>query len=482
MKKAFSRALAALLIIALLAGGGLVQSLAVTDAQWDAIWEEIDAKQSVVALTPGSDETQRNFAWQGGRNIPAPGGQFFGPMVHLSKNADMSGAVTFHGDIELNQGTGLVTNYVTVKSLEPGASYYYQCEDFSSGKSAVYSFKTAPANSPVKVVMFSDIHVKSDEEAGVDEKSSGRIWNDALEQALAREPDADLVLSAGDNANTGAPREYLGLYAPPALKSIPFAACMGNHDKKQFNLKYYMNNPNAHNALLGSLQGGDYWFRYNDVLFLVFDSTNGSAFDHYRFAREACKANGDAKWRVAMYHHDLHATLSPIKDPEGWAMQQIFDPILADFDMDAVFVGHNHRYIRTHVLSRGWVTRNVGDARQVVDPPGMVYFGNTSVVHVSGSDFPSLNPENAFCFTEPNVVTYNVISFEGGQLNVKACRVDDGRVIDEFTIIKSEGNMPKSAFLPRPSYVGIMFLSGIYALIAKTNDQKIMQENGMLPW
>jgi len=478
MKKAFTKALAALLAAALLAGGGLVQSLAVTDTQWDAVWEEIDAKQSVVALTPGSDETQRNFAWQ---SRGMEGGVPLNPRVLLSLSADMSVAARFEGASEVNRGTGLITHYATAINLKPDTVYYYQCVD-ALGESAVYSFRTAPANGPVKIVMFSDIHVKSDEEAGVDEKSSGRIWNDALETALAREPDADLVLSAGDNANTGAPREYLGLYAPPALKGIPFAACMGNHDKKQFNLKYYMNNPNAYPALLGSLQGGDYWFRYNDVLFLVFDSTNGSGFDHYRFAREACKANGDAKWRVAMYHHDLHATLSPIKDPEGWAMQQIFDPILADFDMDAVFVGHNHRYIRTHVLSRGWVTRNVGDARQVVDPPGMVYFGNTSVVHVSGSDFPSLNPENAFCFTEPNVVTYNVISFEGGQLNVKACRVDDGRVIDEFTIVKSGDNTPKSALLPRPSYFGIMFLSGIYALIAKTNDQKIMQENGMLPW
>jgi len=466
MTKTFTKALATLLSLALLAGAGLVPSLAVTDADWDAIWEEIDAKQSAVALTPGSDETQRNFAWQSAQGAT-------NPVVRLNRSADLSVAATFAGTSELNKGTGLLTHYVTVEHLMPDTLYYYQCSD-SLGKSDVYNFKTAPADKPTKIVMFSDIHVKSDEAQGVDEKSSGRIWNDALEQALAREPDADLVLAAGDNANEGKPREYLGLFAPPALKGIPLAACMGNHDKKAFNLKYYMNNPNAHKALLGSLQGGDYWFRYNDVLFLVFDSTNGSGIDHYRFAREACLANGDAKWRVAMYHHDLHATISPIKGPEEWAMKQIFDPILADFGMDAVFVGHNHRYIRTHVLARGRVVQNVGDARQVTDPKGMVYFGNTSVVHVSGSDYPSVNPENAFCFMEPSVMTYNVISFEGGSLHVKACRVDNGDVIDEFVIVKSGGNTPKSALLPRPSYFGVMFLSGIYALIARVNDTRLM--------
>jgi len=478
MKKALARALAALLAAALLAGVGLVPSLAVTDAQWDAIWEEIDEKQSVIALTPGSDETQRNFAWQSKdpRNPEVAELRVVVSQVYLSKNADMRDAVTFDGTFELNIGTGLTTHYVTAKDLESNTTYYYQCEDDSAGKGAIHSFKTAPANKPTKVVMFADIHVKSDEAQGVDEKSSGRIWNDALEQALAREPDTDLVLAAGDNANEGRPREYLGLFAPPALKGIPFAVCMGNHDKKQFNFKYYMNNPNAHSALLGSWQGGDYWFRWNDVLFLVFDSTNGSGFDHYRFAKEACKANGDAKWRIAMYHHDLHATLSPVKGLEDWALQQIIDPIVSDFEMDAVFSGHNHRYIRTHVMKYGKVVQNVGDAAQVTDPKGMVYFGNTSVVHVSGSTISGLiNPENAYSFNEPSVVTYNVITFEGGSLSVQACRADNGDVIDEFTIVKSGGNTPKSALLPRPSYFGVMFLSGIYALIARVNDWRFMR-------
>ena len=66
---------------------------------------------------------------------------------------------------------------------------------------------------------------------------------------------------------------------------------MGNHDKKAFHFKYYMNNPNAYAARFGSLQGGDYWFRQGDVLFLIYDSTNGSAYDHYRFTEAACKAN-----------------------------------------------------------------------------------------------------------------------------------------------------------------------------------------------
>jgi len=469
MKKAFSKALASFVAFALLVGVGLLPSFAapVTEAQWDAIWEEIDRTSSVVALTPGSDETQRNLAWQSDSGAKDP-------VVRLSRDAGMGGAAAFTGTSELNPGTGLLTNYVTVKGLAPETTYYYQCST-TLDRSAVYSFTTGPAGS-LKAVMFSDIHVKSDEAAGVDEKSSGMIWNRALESALAREPDAKLILAAGDNANEGKPREYLGLFAPPALQGIPLAACIGNHDKKAFHFKYYMNCPNAFEARLGSLQASDYWFRYGNALFLVFDSTNGSAIDHFSFARKACNANADAKWRIAMYHHDLHATLLPVKDPEGFAQQLIFDPIMTYFDMDAVFSGHNHRYIRTHVMNHNLVTQFIAGRDEVTDPRGMVYFGNTSVVHVSDGTTAGFNPENAFVFCEPGVVTYNVLTFEGGKLNVKACRVDDGAVVDELTIVKSECNKPTRSPINFPWYFGaVMPLTAVYALIARINDSSMLQ-------
>jgi len=365
-----------------------------------------------------------------------------------------------------------VTNYVTVKDLKPDTLYYYQCWDEAQGKSAVYSFSTGPMDGSVKAVMFSDIHIKSGED--IDEKSSGMIWNRALESALAREPDADLVLAAGDNANVGAPREYLGLFAPPALKSVPLAACMGNHDKKAFNFKYYMNNPNAHEALFGSLQGGDYWFRQGDVLFLVYDSTNGSAYDHYRFTEAACKANTDARWRVAMYHHDLHASLAPVQGFEEFALQLMLDPIMTHFDVDAVFSGHSHRYVRTHVLRNGRLAQ-LTHGGEITDPIGTVHFNNTSVVHVSGGTTAGFNPQNAFVYCEPNTVTYNVLSFEGRRFNLKACKVEDGAVIDEFTIVKSELNTPRNALLPPLGYNVIRVLTGIYAMIAWINDTNTLR-------
>ncbi|MCL2507937.1 MAG: metallophosphoesterase [Oscillospiraceae bacterium] len=469
MKKAVIKSLVIVLIFTLLGGGGIVSALAaefsfpppeVTDEQWDAVWNEIDETNSAVALTPGSNESERNFAWQSGAEAQDPA-------VMLSLTNDMSEPVTFTGTSILNKLTGMLTNYVTVKGLEPDTVYYYQCST-TLDESGVYSFKTG-AEGALKVIVVADIHIESSEDGAITEKTSGMVWNKFLEKVVAREPDVNFIMAAGDNANVGAAREYLGLFAPPVLKSIPLATCIGNHDKKDYHYRYYMNNPNAYKSLLGGMLGDDYWYRYGDALFLVYDSTNGSAYDHFNFTKKACDANPDAKWRIAMFHHDLHATIASIsKNFEDRAQQLILDPIISHFDVDAVIVGHNHRYIRTNVLKGGRVVQSTFGKSEITDPKGAIYFGNTSINHVNTSSFPGvvLDLENAF-FLGEGVMTYQVLTFSEGRMNMKLYRLDDGTVADEFTIKKSAGNMPQTGKGKPLGYNIVTVLTFIYALVAK---------------
>ena len=126
-----------------------------------------------------------------------------------------------------------------------------------------------------------------------------------------------------------------------------------------------------------------------------------------------------------MCHHDLHASLAPVKGFEEFALQLILDPIMTHFDVDAVFSGHSHRYVRTHVLRYGRLAQLVRGS-EITDPRGAVYINNTSVVHVSGGTTAGFNLQNAFVYCEPSTVTYNVLTFEDGRFNVKACKVEDG--------------------------------------------------------
>ncbi len=468
MKKTAFKLISLALVMLMLLSGGAIQALAapfsfslpVSDSEWDAIWDKIDATNSSIALTPGSNETERNFAWQSAKNA-------VNPSVTLSKSADLSDAAVFTGRQALNKGTLMQTNYVKVTGLEANTVYYYKYST-TLDESEILSFETK-AFDDFSVILCSDIHIESTEDGALTEKTSGKIWNSFLENALSRNPETAFIMAAGDNANVGAAREYLGLYSPPALQSIPMATCIGNHDKKAYNYEYYMNNPNNFTSLAGSIQGDEYWFRYGDVLFLVMDTTHGSGIDHYNFAKIACDANPDAKWRIVMYHHDLHGS-SYDKTAEDKILQWIFDPIMSFIDADVVFSGHNHRYGRTHQMDNGKVVFDTTGMSKLLDPIGLTYIGTTSINHMADTPRGEVtNPEVVFAYNEPTM-TYNVLTFEGNTFNMKLCRENDGAVLDEITIEKSEDNIPKTSEKNVGAYIFVMILSTIYSIFDKLAD------------
>ena len=58
-------------------------------------------------------------------------------------------------------------------------------------------------------------------------------WNRTLETAFKQTPDINFVISAGDQVNkTGKPKEeeYAAYLFPKALKTVPVATTIGNHD------------------------------------------------------------------------------------------------------------------------------------------------------------------------------------------------------------------------------------------------------------
>jgi len=434
MRKHLSKLLALTLCFCLLLSGGILSSgalpAAVTDEAWDAIWADINTTQSNIAAAPGSNPTERNFAWQSGKSGK--------PTVVLAQNEALENAVVFTGTQAQSILTKVYTNYVTVKDLAPNTTYYYKCVD-AQKESPVYSFTTQGTDA-FKAILFSDIHIKDDESATP--KGTARVWNDVLETVIAREGEPAFLMSAGDNANYGLVSEYLGLYAPPVLKSIPLATTIGNHDKKEFNYRFYQNNPNPYKSIAGSLTGDEYWYRYGDALFLVMDTTSGSAIDHQNFVKKACEANPDAKWRIVMYHHDLHA--SPYsKTGEDNILRLMFDPIMYLYDIDMVFSGHSHLYVRSHQLEAGEIVQDTTGLKELKDPKGTTYIGSSSINHVAGTDAVNDNPEAVVSYFEREML-YNVISMDSSKLSVKVCRVSDGEAVDEITIEKSPENMPKT--------------------------------------
>ena len=89
----------------------------ITGDEWNNAWPMIGNVNTNVCLTPGSDDSQLNFAWHCNLDDEVP-------IVKVSKSAGMDNAQSFTG-----AGTpaddGYSTSRVTATGLEPNTVYYY---------------------------------------------------------------------------------------------------------------------------------------------------------------------------------------------------------------------------------------------------------------------------------------------------------------------------------------------------------------------
>ncbi len=446
-------------------GGPVVGPSTDIPAEWQAYWDTLAQTHTNVSLTPGSDETMMNFSWQSPLDAKAG-------TVELGEQPDLSDAVKFSGYSRQNYLTDIRTHYVTASGLKANTTYYYRAAD-SAKVTEIYSFKTRDPKQ-YDIVVFSDIHIEHDEASGIMEAQSSYFWNQMLGEAVKTVPDAAFTLILGDLANEGRATEYLGFNAPTVLRSLPTATCIGNHDKKNYNYSYYVNNPNENLSLMDSSIGGEYWFCYGDVLFMMLDSTSGSAQARYDLMYDACKANEDAKWRVVVYHHNFNGTPAAL-DTESLLLKAMFDPLMEAFDVDIVFNGHTHLYTRTHQLENGIVVQSSKDKSSLLDPKGTTYVGASSVNHVIRESWAQEGvvwPNISACYFE-NEVLYTVISVKNGSLSIETRSAsNDNTVVDEFAIEKSADNFPQTDLSPvqTPLYSLLTFGGQVYALISNIED------------
>lgn len=400
-----------------------VSSFAMSEDEWNAVWETEDV-QAGIAMFPGSDESQRNFTWYTEtKNTPS---------VLVSTNQNMADASTFNGTTAV-ASEGDYANHVTIKGLDEGTTYYYQCVsgDF---KSEIYSFKTDSANE-FRAVYMTDIHITDDAEDKTVLSNTSFNFNNTVEDALGRYNDISIILSTGDQASEGLESEYKALTASPLLKSLSLATTIGNHDRKGIEYKTYTNVPNEYEeAKAVSYVGRDYWFVKGDVLFLVADSNCGSGADHADFIEKAIGANPDVKWKILMIHHDLYSGRIPHRESENALHRLIWGPICAEFGIDLMLLGHSHYYTVSHVLKNNKIVAPF--ATQMTDPAGSLFMVSCSINRPRDDEEIGLNKEIGFDYLtqEP---TYNILTCTEDSITVESYEVNAEEAFNSFTITKT---------------------------------------------
>lgn len=331
---------------------------------WTKEWETVSADYTKVSIAPGRDETELNFAWQS----KVEEGKDATPVVLLG--TDENSLTEYTGkttdvDAEYTGSDAYVSNKVTVTGLEPDTTYYYAVE--RNGEPSDVQTITTGNPSDFKFMFVGDPQIGASkgqpqgdgelaEESGVDNtaaRNDAYAWDRTLDIATAQDPDIDFIVSAGDQVNhTGSAKEeeYAGFLNASALANLPIATTIGNHDSLNDDYANHFNAPNmTENGTTAA--GGDYYYSYGNVLFIVLNTNNYNVAEHEETIKGAADSDSDAQWRIACLHQDIYGSGLDHSETDGMILRTQLTPVFDNYDIDVVLQGHDHTYSRTKLLT-----------------------------------------------------------------------------------------------------------------------------------
>ena len=419
--------------------------------------EEVEY-QSNVSLSMGADQSRMNFTWYSPLDTAE---------LLVAENADMTGAQTFEAKANV-ANDGLYSCKATATGLKPGREYYYQLSN-KGNKNNVYSFRTDDGED------FSFAFV-GDPQIGASGNTASDTanWETALNSIKSSDifSDVSFLLSAGDQVNTASDEaQYDGYLDHTVLTGLPVATAIGNHDSGSNAYSQHFNVPNESESGKTNA-GGDYYFTYNNALFLVLNSNAQSADDvnaHKAFMQAAIAATKDEgiQWKIVMFHHTLFTVASHAHDSyidsEG-GFKALIIPVLQKLDIDVVLSGHDHVYCRTYMMN-GTTPITQPDKYEydngadkaptaVNDPEGILY-----VTANSGSGSKTYGILNeTFDFSavqnQENAANVSKVTVSDKQFTITTYRTSDMSVVDSFTIKRDGGDTQTADLLIDQVYGG----------------------------
>ncbi|MBO5870592.1 MAG: discoidin domain-containing protein [Clostridia bacterium] len=390
-----------------------------------------DGTQEFLSLNVGSDETMRNVVWR----YPSVNGK----VEYAVKNGS-----TFPSNFTSVKtvATACDTTYIhraTMTNLAPDTEYVYRIVN-DSVVSKNYYFTTDPTDS-FNFIFIGDPQIGASGNATTD----GTNWCNTVSVANTMFPNTSLMVSAGDQVdNATSKTQYTQFMSSSLLPSYAFAPTIGNHDggtaeyggKSDFSKYFHVPNNTVNGNIMGETPaGGDYWYTYNNTLFIHINDNNLSGAEHQAFIKAAFEANPDMRWNILVMHKSLFSGGGNyVKDPLVQA-REIFVPIITQFDFDVVLGGHDHVFSRSYMITDGY-TPNPSSAKSVNNPEGILYMtgGSSSASKYYGLLSDADSPHVAA--KEKNTMTFANVEITDTSFKITTYRTNDKSVVDEFEITK----------------------------------------------
>ncbi len=345
---------------------------------------------------------------------------------------------------------------VVVNDLTAGTSYCYRVGDAEKNMwSDTCTFTTDNADSTFSFVTIADVQASSDENFAKAAK--------VMKAALDTEPNAEFIVKLGDFVNDNTNEEwdwYFNNFAF-ANNNTTLVPVAGNHDgniTNKFNTNVFKNTFCLDESDNQSIEGVYYSFDYGDAHIAVLNTN-----DMYPMSQAQKNwlindmKQSDAKWKIVFMHRALYSAGKNINKPDTIIMRNTLLPIFDEIDIDLVYAGHDHMYMRTTPVYNDKATEvttvkeiyNGVETEFDLNPTGTVHIipstAGTKRYSVNEDAIPPiLDVADVALSTSDKGGCFTTTTIDGDYLTYKAYVIDDETQeiteIDSYAIKKTTTN------------------------------------------
>jgi len=403
------------LVLAILVGGCGSSStssepakIALSSYEWGSEFIPV-----TLGLTPGATTTEININWY---SVTATG--------EISKARFFDGANDFKeviGTVQVitaavagagHPSIGNTAHKVTVTGLKADTEYKYWVSNDGENWSEEYSYKT-PKTSSFRFAAIGDPQLTLGNQDATSAyptpiTTTALGWLETMSHVGFA--NVNFVAGVGDQVDitsNGNETEYQNFFAPPELRSIPWAPSVGNHDRHYpFLWHYNLPNVQAFKRLQGSDYGnatndqyadveaaGNYWYRYNNALFVVlntsaYPTSTAAALPIINRFDDTLKAAKSASpgytWLFVQHHKSTASVADHLADTDiQYYVEAGFEELMTTHGVDFVLAGHDHVYARSYPLTgNSGGTPSTPSVMQggnaIINPVGTIYITMTT--------------------------------------------------------------------------------------------------------
>ncbi len=421
---------------------------ATTAVAADAPEGAINTRISRIVLGIGSDATEANLAWQSKTNET----QF----LEYWPTADPTNITRVESPRGPYNSAVFYPHEATMTGLEPDTEYAYRVGSDRRGYSEQRTFTTGTDGDSWSFLAMADAQI------GVDTKiaEQSAAWNKAVNTATGEHPDSAFIMHLGDQVEGwGAPVKQLEEFtAPEKLQEYRLAVLKGNHETytldRHFQDTYFLPNEVDDTA--------NYFFNYNNVLFIGLDGNRASKADidvHAKFVNETIAAHGaDADWVIVGIHHAPFSQGTHYTDKDVVELRNSLTPKLSEAGVDLVLSGHDHIYTRTHLMNGVDPVIPAGASKSgdilIPEDNEVLYVTSTTATggkyydfqDENGTTHPNVREENVTDLAHKSTARwrqdynpdYTSIDVSSESLKLTTYNINTPYVVDQVTLLKKD--------------------------------------------